>query len=259
MYRIRVTNKGNLNAILSNITLNAEESNDVGYYINKDKNNQTINETGYRLLEKNEGVLNPTGDSNGFDNGYVYLTIYYKKYEGQVSPTGDDKIVRATAKFDFVQTNNSASIVTPPTPSTNIVYAYNTDERTIGSSKVTDGVSDYTQLSSYKEGKTWFLKYKLDENNIIQNAWACQKYSFIAEPVCLQADNDTENREILEGLADTFSSNGGTCSEGEDMLVCAAGSLGALTQGYMARAGENNKEFEACSGGVTANCHKIDM
>ena len=109
-YRIEVTNKGSLNAVLNRINLNDPSNNNVGFYINKDKNNQTIEDTGYRLLETN-GVLNATGDS--LDKGYVYLTIYYKEYEGQTSPTGGNKTVTATATFDFVQTNSDAVPAAP--------------------------------------------------------------------------------------------------------------------------------------------------
>ena len=104
-YRIEVTNKGSLNAVLNRINLNDSSNNNVGFYINKDKSNQTIEDTGYRLLETN-GILNASGDS--LDKGYVYLTIYYKDYEGQTSPTGGNKTVTATATFDFVQTNSDA-------------------------------------------------------------------------------------------------------------------------------------------------------
>ena len=38
-YDIVVENKGSLNAVLNHITLNANASNDIGYYVNKDKNN----------------------------------------------------------------------------------------------------------------------------------------------------------------------------------------------------------------------------
>ena len=223
-YRIKLENKGSLNAVLSGITLNANQSNDIGFYINKDKNNSTISDTGYRLLEEN-GVLNPTGDSDDLDAGYVYLTVYYKDYEGQTSPTGNNKTVSVTAQFNFAQSNNAA---TPPAPASSFVYAYHTDFREIGTSTVTDGVSDYTQLSSYQNGKNYFLKYELDGSNVIQNAWACMKFSFISEPVCLQGGNAsyyTANRGIIEGLANTFEENEGECSADDYGGFCAVGDL----------------------------------
>jgi len=116
---------------------------------------------------------------------------------------------------------------------TSIVYAYHTDKRTIGTSTVTDGVSDYTELSSWTNGKTWFLKYELDGSNVIQNAWACQKFSFINEQVCLQGGDasyygtsSTGNRGIIEDLASTFTSNGGFCSTADYASDCYADVLG---------------------------------
>ncbi|MBR3897946.1 MAG: hypothetical protein IKJ43_01545 [Bacilli bacterium] len=107
-YRIKIENKGSLNAALSSIDLNSNQSDDIGYYINKDKDNNPISDIGYRLLEDNS-ILNHNGDSNDLDEGYVYLTIYYKEYEGQTSPTGDNKTVAATATFNFNQSITEAS------------------------------------------------------------------------------------------------------------------------------------------------------
>ena len=141
---------------------------------------------------------------------------------------------KGTKNIPFVISSGDGSCSDSSSP---YVYAYHTDGRTIGSSTVTDGVSDYTQLSSWQNGKTWFLKYELDGNNVIQNAWACQKFSFINEPVCLQggdASYYTANRGIIEGLANTFTSNGGVCSAagndsycGVDVLYVYAYSTGA--------------------------------
>ena len=184
-YRIKLENKGSLNAVLSGITLNANQSNDIGFYINKDKNNSTISDTGYRLLEEN-GVLNPTGDSNDLDTGYVYLTVYYKDYEGQTSPTGNNKTVSVTAQFNFAQSNNAA---TPP-PASTYVYAYHDDTKTIGTSTITDGVSDYTDLSPY-----YFFKYEIDGNNVIQNAWVCNYSIFSPDLICFQGYKDTSTNQ----------------------------------------------------------------
>lgn len=101
IYRIEVTNKGSLNAILNRININAEASNDIGYYINKDKSNQKISENGYRMLEKN-GILNPYGDTDVLDKGYVYLTIYYKDYENQVAPPFSECSAEGIAKIQTI-------------------------------------------------------------------------------------------------------------------------------------------------------------
>ena len=153
-YRIEVTNKGSLNAVLNRINLNDSSNNNVGFYINKDKSNQTIEDTGYRLLETN-GILNASGDS--LDKGYVYLTIYYKDYEGQTSPTGGNKTVTATATFDFVQTNSEA---TPPAL-TYTVEDLKATAVTTGDGLYDNGDGTYTYKGSNPanylsfEGNTW--------------------------------------------------------------------------------------------------------
>ena len=107
--------------------------------------------------------------------------------------------------------------------------------KTIGTSTVTDGVSNYTELNSYKNGKTWFLKYELDENNVIQNAWACQKFSFINEPVCLQGEDASyysANKSTLEGLKITFEANEGSCNSADSNSYCGVGDVGAFANSY---------------------------
>ena len=88
------------------------------------------------------------------------------------------------------------------------VYAFHTDNRTVGTTTVTDGVADYTQLSSYQEGKRFFIKYMLDENNVILSASSCFKYDFISEPVCLKGKDKSAyaaNRAKIDSLASTFA------------------------------------------------------
>ena len=108
------------------------------------------------------------------------------------------------------------------------VYAYHLDQKTIGNSTITDGVEDYTALSSYQNGKKWFLKYEINASNVIQKAWACMKYDFITEPVCIQGGGSefySPNRELLQGLADLFTSNGGSCVPASNRIDCSAGEL----------------------------------
>ena len=133
-----------------------------------------------------------------------------------------------------------------PTPSTTFVYAFNTDEKCTTDDCVsnlsgygidniiTDGVSDYTQLSSWQNGIKSFLKYEINGNNEIQNAWGCAKYPFITEPVCLQGGNasyygtaSTGNRGQLTGLVNTFEAQNpaGFCTITDDYSLCEAESL----------------------------------
>ena len=82
-------------------------------------------------------VLKPTGDSSNLDEGYVYVTVKYNNYEGQSSPTGDNKTVTATVKLDFVQSNSDAAPVEPtPATFTGTIYRNNTTGAGIGDSIV---------------------------------------------------------------------------------------------------------------------------
>ena len=58
-------------------------------------------------------------------------------------PTGTELTKNIIAQFNFSQIND----LSEPILLSGIVYAYHTDERTIRSSVITDGVSNYTQLS----------------------------------------------------------------------------------------------------------------
>ena len=135
------------------------------------------------------------------------------------------------------------------------IYAYNTNYITIGTSTINDLDSTKTTQKYYTSaadvmsasGNTFFNKYTV-ENDIITKGYACQKFSFINEPVCLQGVGTsyyTANRGIIEGLTTTFISNGGTCLASDDNGFCSAdnmyvsantyGSVGA----YGGQAGEN--------------------
>ena len=202
VYTFTIKNASSLNAKLDSITENLTTSNSAIEYILSGA--------------KANDILGPN------DTTTLVVTVRYKS---SVTSQPETTTWGLELKLNFSQTNDSPA---PVAPATNFVYAYNTGTRTIGTSTVTDGVSDYTQLSSYQSGKTWFLKYELDGNNVIQNAWACQKFSFINEPVCLQGGNAsyyTANRGIIEGLANTFTSNGGSCSAADSSAYCNVGDL----------------------------------
>ena len=115
-YKIKVENKGSLNAVLAAPVLEADSSDDITYYINKDHTNTDIVDTD-RMIGENS-ILNKTdGASGGLDEGYVYVTVKYNDYEGQVSPTGDAARVEATVKLNFSQTTSDA---VPPVEYKNI-------------------------------------------------------------------------------------------------------------------------------------------
>ena len=125
-----------------------------------------------------------------------------------------------------------------PVPYT--IYAYNTNTVKIGTSTINDLVSTkttnpyYTSASDVMSasGYTFFNKYTV-ENDTITEGYSCQNFSFINEPVCLQGGNasyygtsTTGNRGIIEGLASTFRSNGGSCLAVDSDGACSAGNLG---------------------------------
>ena len=212
-YVIEVENSGTLNAKLDRINVTGS-TNAISI---------TTTPTNDSLSSKHLVV----GANGGTQK--IKVTVSYNNVTTQ--PSAEDLKANIKVTLDFSQTDEDAT----PEETTKKVYAYHTDGRTIGTSTVTDGVKDYTDLSSYKNGKTWFLKYELDENNVIQNAWACTKFNFINEPVCLQggdASYYSANRGIIEGLSSTFSSNGGECSSRDSSSNCHVGDLGASANSY---------------------------
>ena len=73
------------------------------------------------------------------------------------------------------------------------------------------------------ETRPLFLKYDIDDEGTIQNAYACVKFDFIDEPVCIQGGNPeyySANETILEGLKPMFESNSGSCGS-----MCSAGNF----------------------------------
>ena len=207
-YIIEVENSGTINAKLDRINVTG-----------------ATNAISITTTPTNESLTNKhlvVGANGGTQK--IKVTVSYNDVTTQ--PNTEDLKANIKVTLDFSQTDEQAT----PEEDNNIVYAYHTDQRTIGTSAVTDGVKDYKELNSYKNGKTWFLKYELDENNVIQNAWVCQKFSFISNPVCVQGGNAsyyTANQAILDELTSTFESNGGYCEYVfENSQKCAYGEIG---------------------------------
>ena len=120
---------------------------------------------------------------------------------------------------------------------TQIVYAYHTDKKCLTDdcvdyhhfpNTVTDGVADYTQLSSYQQGKKWFFKYGLNASNEIKTAELCAIYDFINTPVCV-GDNRYEYYDSIisqfQNLSPTFTANQGECDLDDGANKCTAGGL----------------------------------
>lgn len=134
IYRIEISNLGTLDAVLSKIDINELSNSNVGFYINKNKDNQPVIETNYRMLGEN-GFVNKAGDN--LDKGYVYFTIYYKDYDGQTSPVGDDKRVSSSVSFIFGQKKDAT-----PAAKYTVTYDYNTH-----------GGTKENETNDYEEGK----------------------------------------------------------------------------------------------------------
>ena len=228
IYKIKIENLGSLNAKLSKITLNADTSDDITYYVNKNQNNSAITDTD-RLIGEND-VLKPTGDSSNLDEGYVYVTVKYNNYEGQSSPTGSNKSVSATVKIDFVQSNSEAiqQGTSRTIDSTYIpqYYEYHTENYvTIGqTADTTNWVQDSTELT----GKNYFLGHDVDSTtgNVTAN-YAC----FVIDDTqyCMKASSDgstfSSNKGLLETLKDagkiscsSFDDSYAICNEGDTVF-----------------------------------------
>ena len=98
-----------------------------------------------------------------------------------------------------------------PSGSNTIVYAFNSDTKIIGTSTITNGASNYTNLLPF------FLKYEIDSNNVIQKAWVCNNFDTLSTPICLQGGNSSyhsDNISTLMNLSNNseFNSSYGTCN-----------------------------------------------
>ncbi len=154
-YTITVANQGSIDAVLKNIEVNTGSNEAIEFETSG--------------IEEGDILLKETTDEL-----YVKVT-----YSNSVTSQPINTTSTITVTLDYEQSVGGV------VEANKIVYAYHTDLRTIGESTVTDGVSDYTSLSSYQEGKPFFLKYELDSANVIQKAWDCQKFPSITEPICV--------------------------------------------------------------------------
>lgn len=209
-YSVTVENFGSWDAKLETITLT-------------DSNNPAVK---FTVSGVNEGDALPSGSTH-------VLTVkveYNSAFTGELT----NNVGTLTVSLTYVQDDGNSGTVVPDN-SSKTVYAYHTDTKTIGTSTLAESeyATDYTQINGYNEStRPWFLKYELDSENVIQNAWACMKYSFMNEPVCMQgykdSDNNTyydTNKTLLTNLQSTFTSNGGSCSFGDSYSYCNVGNL----------------------------------
>ena len=227
-YEVTVENRGTIDAILKTIT-------------KTDANNNAIVFTVDGIAENDTLASGAT-------------TTFTVKVEYSNSVTTQPSVLTSTLTLQLDYEQNKGSNTQPLTPQVDpnetIVYGYHYTDKCFTDNcvteygyerTITDGVSDYTQLSSYQSGKKFFLKYAIDTNNVIQKTWICAKFDFINDPVCIQGGKDsnnnsyygtttTGNRGLLEGLKSTFQANGGDCStdtnDGYSFTTCYDGVSG---------------------------------
>jgi len=101
-YKIEITNNGSMDAVLKNITMPENTNNDIIFYLNKDQNNEDINDS----LKQND-TLFKKGETGNI--GYVYVTVLYRDYEKQ--QTAENKTENMTITFDFEQANGNGGTV----------------------------------------------------------------------------------------------------------------------------------------------------
>ena len=156
-YKIEITNNGSLDAILKNITMPENTNNDIIFYLNKNQNNEEIKDA----LKQND-TLFKSGKTGNI--GYVYVTVLYRDYENQQTPTKDeDKTASMTITFDFEQIDNNGIIE----PNNTIVYRrgpslYNGDSL--------ENVETTTDPSTF--GKNIFLKH-ITKDGQIESSEVC--------------------------------------------------------------------------------------
>jgi len=111
-YKIEITNNGSMDAVLKNITMPENTNNDIIFYLNKDQNNEDINDS----LKQND-TLFKKGETGNI--GYVYVTVLYRDYEKQ--QTAENKTANMTITFDFEQATGNGGTVGGQTASNQLI------------------------------------------------------------------------------------------------------------------------------------------
>ena len=215
-YNVTVENKGNINAKLDSIDLIKTNNTGIKFTVTMLKDGKEITD----INEMKKYPLN-AGELANFKIKIEYETKVEAPISSELSIT-----------LNYAQLTGNLDTPVIPDNQLKTIYAYHTDTKNIGISTLSekDYKIDYTELESYKSGKTWFLKYNIDAEGVIQDAYACQKFTFIDEPVCLQGYQNSEgntyydnNIAILENLKTIFNSNSGTCSLEVSPSYCISG------------------------------------
>ena len=132
-YKIEITNNGSLDAVLKNITMPENTNSDIIFYLNKDQNNEEIKDS----LKQND-TLFKKGETGNV--GYVYVTVLYRDYENQQTPTKENATASMTITFDFEQADGNGGTVEGQTAANQLIET-----------AVTTG--DGLYVDTYEEGR----------------------------------------------------------------------------------------------------------
>ena len=192
VYTVVVKNNGTLNAALKTLT-------------KTDSSNPAITFTVAGITEND--VIN-ANDTKTFT-----VTVAYANVTDQPAATSSN----LSLTLDFTQTNSSSSGGLGPQGggSTSTYYVWDTTGHNLGDILDTTGLTSDT----YPSGKNMFIKYVLNGSNQIEEAWSCQTFGVLTDPICLRGYTDTtyinDNKALLTTLStnSTFTAAGGTCND----------------------------------------------
>ena len=205
VYTVVVKNNGTLNAALKTLT-------------KTDSSNPAITFTVAGITEND--IINAS------DTKTFTVTVAYANVENQPAATTSN----LSLTLDFVQANSSSSGSLSPqgSSSTSTYYVFDTTRHNLGDTLDTTGLTPDT----YPSGKNLFLKYVLNESDEIEEAWVCQTFGTLTDPVCIRGYTDgtyyNDNKTILTTLStnSTFTGAGGVCSgldAGDSSSYCGVG------------------------------------
>ena len=237
IYKIEVTNKGSLNAVLSSITGPTNNNNDIIFYVNKNQNNEDITDTS-RMIGAND-ILNARGDSNNLDKGYVYVTVLYRDYENQQTP--EIATANATVTLNFTQSSSGSS----PDTINGTIYRWSTDNWSVNQdiSSMTAGEDYVTTAGAVTNmdalGAKFYLKHTVVNNIVIDN-YVC----FVSDAEhCLKAggaqtseivspyykyEEQGGNWAVIKSQESWFENANGSCSFDSSSSHCEGGGFSSV-------------------------------
>ena len=177
------------------------------------------------------------GDTITKNGGTDTLTI--KVSLNDISQLPDVTTINITVTLDFSQATGGSggggsnpTVINENNSDLTVVYSFPVNhgvlvgETVINSSEVE---TDYRNLN-----KIVFLKYELDEENIIQNAYACLIYDNTKEPICLQGAGYNEqtgtspyyqnNIAKIQTIENYFGENACSYNTSESAYICESSS-----------------------------------